>query len=89
MTPPVFWLALLDRARTVERPSRTLSQVLANAGLDASRFSGVRVRFWPCFAGYGEPDLLVHLFGADGFSITILMEVKLHAGKVGQENSIS
>src|SRR5690348_4646810 len=81
--PPVFWLALLDRARTVERHSRTLSQVLASAGVDASQFSGVRVRFWRYFAGYGEPDLLVHLFGADGLSITILIEVKLHAGKSG------
>jgi hypothetical protein len=81
--PPVFWLALLDRARTAEDPRRTLSQVLSNVGVDASRFSGVRVRFWRYFPGYGEPDLLVQLFGENVTSITILIEVKLHAGKSG------
>ena len=81
--PPLFWLALLDRARTAEHPSRTLSQVLASAGVDSSKFSRVRVRFWRYFPGYGEPDLLVQLFGEHVTSITILIEVKLHAGKSG------
>jgi hypothetical protein len=81
--PPGFWPALLDRARTVEEPSRTLAQVLASVGIDATKFSEVQVRFWRYFPGYGEPDLLVHLFGDNVTSITILIEVKLHAGKSG------
>ena len=79
--PPLFWLALLERARTVEQS--TLLQVLGHLGVDALKFSGVRVRFWPYFPDYGEPDLLVQLFGDKVPSITILVEVKLHAGKSG------
>src|SRR5208282_5729028 len=75
--------AFLDRARTVEEPSRTLAQVLSSLSIDAAKFSQVQVRFWGYFPGYGEPDLLVHLFGDNVTSITILIEVKLHAGKSG------
>jgi hypothetical protein len=81
--PPGFWSALLGRARTVDEPSRTLAQILSSVGIDAAKFSEVQVRFWGYFPGYGEPDLLVHLFGNNVASITILIEVKLHAGKSG------
>ncbi len=83
MQPPGFWSGLLGRARTVEEPSRTLAQILSSVGIDAAKFSEVQVRFWGYFPGYGEPDLLVHLFGDNVTSITILIEVKLHAGKSG------
>ena len=81
--PPTFWVELLHRARTAENPSRTLLKVLTSSGIGASLFTKVHVHFWPFFSKYGEPDLVVHLSGPECPSVTILIEVKLHATKSG------
>jgi len=79
--PPVFWLNFLQRARTAHTPSRSFTEILSGLGVQVSRFSKVRVSFWPRLQGSSEPDLLVELSGVGIPTITFVIEVKLHAGK--------
>lgn len=81
VAPPVFWKNLLQRARTVESESRSLSHVLRARDLAIDQYSSLKIHFWPWFPGFGEPDLLLHFESLSSPPLLVMIEVKLNSGK--------
>jgi hypothetical protein len=83
IAPPRFWPELFRRAKTVETPNRSLSDVLLSLNTDPSLYTQVEIRFWRSLFAYGEPDLLIHFTGDTVSPLIMLIEVKLNSGKSG------
>ncbi len=81
--PPRFWPELFGRAKTVETPGRSLSDVLLSLNTDPSLYTQIEIRFWRSLFDYGEPDMLVHFTGNTVPPLMVLIEVKLNSGKSG------
>jgi hypothetical protein len=80
--PPLFWQEFFGRARTVERPSRTLSEVLLSSGIEPRLYTKVETRFWSSFSNC-QPDLVLRFTGDGAPPLVTLVEVKLNSGKSG------
>ena len=83
--PNSFWPDLFLRAHgaRVDGPQMTMNDYLSNLGVDWVAFERVDVSFWPSHDVFGTPDLVVFFTGSKATPLTIVIEVKLWAGKSG------
>jgi hypothetical protein len=78
-------LAVLRSARPVRVVGEKVVIQPADAWLDLERVAKVEIDFWPYWPRYGEPDVLLTLWAADGSAVaSVVIEAKLHAQKSGR-----
>ena len=81
--PGVFWPDLFSRAfNTGEHRASLYSRICAE-GVQLSRYSDLKILFWKCFEGYGEPDVILQFSGGTQAPLIVIVEVKLNSGKSG------
>ncbi len=86
-----FWRALFERAHSITSERTNLATELRLHDLSFPAVCQCQIAFWPYYAGYGEPDLLVRFQSSSGRPVFIVIEVKLYSGKsgVGEEDQLA
>ncbi len=83
LPPSLFWEKFLVRAfnSPLQGQPESLASDAAGSGCSISRYSNLRIQFWPSHPEYGEPDMLICLSGDNLRPLVILVEAKLWAEK--------
>jgi hypothetical protein len=83
--PPIFWEDFLACARGLPATTgeQTLTEAAANMECRISRYSRLRIVFWPRHPSLGTPDLLLCFTGPKLRPFVLIIEAKLWANKSG------
>jgi hypothetical protein len=83
--PTVFWTEFFSRAAGVplQGHESTLLDSLTRAGVQLRDYETLDARFWPSFASFGTPDLVLCFSGPESRSLICIIEAKLWSGKSG------
>lgn len=83
--PKDFWGRLLSLAHGLaeRQPRNSLDDFIRQTGHGVSEYESLKVHFWPKHRRRGEPDLLLSFEGPGLRPMTLVIEVKLWAGKGG------